>query len=88
MLKTNAGEIIGTAAPVALAPEAVSVETAARLVELGRSTLYKALHPDPGYRDGLPHLASVKVGNARRIRVPTLRAWLSALETTTSSEVV
>lgn len=84
MLKTRSGDIIGSSPPQV---EAVSVETAARLAELGRSTLYKALHPDPKKREGLPFLASLKVGKSRRVRVPALRAWLLELEATASRHV-
>lgn len=60
--------------------EAVPVGEAARMAGFGRSTLYIAMDPDPSKRGRLPFLASLKLGKARRIRVPTLRAWLEELE--------
>lgn len=86
MLKTKRGAIIGTASPTAFMAEAISVETAAGLADLGRSTLYKALHPHPGRRDGLPFLPSLKIGKTRRIRVEALRNWLAELEAASASE--
>lgn len=90
MLKTKAGKTLGTAPPLSLLPadappvEAVSVDDAARMAHLGRTTLYKAMHPDPKYRAGLPFLPSIKIGKARRLRVPTLRSWLAELEAVAS----
>lgn len=60
--------------------EAVSVDDAARVAGVGRTSLYKAMNPDPDRRERFPYLSSIKVGRARRIRLSTLRAWLAALE--------
>lgn len=63
------------------AVEAVSVDKFAEISDLGRSFVYRALHPDPAYRRGLPFLPSVKVGKRRLIRLEAGRQWLTALET-------
>lgn len=60
--------------------EAVSVDDAARVAGVGRTSLYKAMSSDPDRREGFPYLPSIKVGRARRIRLSTLRTWLAALE--------
>jgi hypothetical protein len=77
----------GTASAVALrsdwhpdARDAESVEDTAHKVGLGRSIIYRALHPDPAKRDGLPFLPSLKAGKRRLIRVEARRAWLKQLE--------
>jgi hypothetical protein len=82
MLKTKAGAIIGTPAPAPV--DAESVEETARATGLGRTTIYKAINPDPAKRDGLPFLPSVKVRNRRLIRTEVRRAWLQKLEELTS----
>jgi hypothetical protein len=82
MLKSRAGNIVGTAAPLSLMPaealqvEVVSVDEATHLANIGRTKLYQAMNPDPRYRAGLPFLPSIKIGKARRLRMQTLRAWL------------
>jgi excisionase family DNA binding protein len=51
---------------------AVSVEDAAAIAGVGRTTLYEAL--------GNGTLRSLKVGRRRLIPVPALQAWLAAHE--------
>jgi excisionase family DNA binding protein len=51
---------------------AVSVEDAAAMAGIGRTTLYSAL--------GSGALRSLKIGKRRLIRVEALRAWMSAHE--------
>lgn len=53
---------------------AVSVEEAAAMSGLGRTTIYVAL--------GQGSLRSLKVGKRRLIRVEALKAWMAAHETT------
>jgi hypothetical protein len=60
--------------------DAHSVEETAHHSGVGRSTIYKAINPDPAKRDGLPFLASFTVGRRRLIRTSTRQAWLAALE--------
>ena len=50
----------------------VSVEEAAEMVGLGRSTLYVALTSG--------ELPSMKIGKRRLIRVDALKAWVAAQE--------
>lgn len=50
-----------------------------RLAGFGRTFAYRAMHDDPHYRGKLPHLRSVKLGGARRIRGADYLAWLNAL---------
>jgi excisionase family DNA binding protein len=52
---------------------AVSVEEAAAMSGLGRTTIYLAL--------GEGSLRSLKVGKRRLIRVEALKAWMAAHET-------
>jgi hypothetical protein len=85
MLKTDAGYAVGDVPRMPVRGgevelEALAVDDAARVAGLGRTMLYRALHPDPEYRDGLPFLASIKLGKCRRVRVATLRKWLVELE--------
>ncbi len=85
MFKTSAGETAGNMSRITVRGgdvelEALSVEDAARVAGIGRTVVYRALHRDPSYRDGLPLLRSVKIGKCRRIRVATLRKWLAELE--------
>lgn len=47
---------------------------------LSRGMIYRAMSDDPVKRNGLPYLASLTVGNARRIRGRVYRAWVDALE--------
>ena len=65
-------------------PEAESVGDFAQRANLGRTLIYRALSSDPDYRGPIPHLPSLKVGRARRIRLETGRAWLRELEAQTS----
>ena len=51
-------------------PLAVSIPEAARLIGVGRSTIYKAMT-----KDGLP---SVKLGKRRLIQVDALRRWITS----------
>jgi hypothetical protein len=94
LLKSKAGDILGTAAPLSLMPadalqvEAVSVDDATYVANIGRTKLYQAMHPDPKYRAGLPFLPSIRIGKARRIRVATLRTWLAELEAISSEQSV
>ena len=60
--------------------EALTVDDTARVAGICRTMVYRAMSPDPGYRNGLPFLASIKLGKCRRVRLPTLRAWLAELE--------
>jgi hypothetical protein len=60
--------------------DAESPAEAAQRSNLGRSTIYKAINPDPAKRDGLPFLRSFKVGRRRLILTATRRAWLAELE--------
>lgn len=55
-----------------LAPEAISVEDAAKISGLGRTTVYAAISTGA--------LPSVKFGKRRLVRVAALRAWLQQLE--------
>ena len=57
------------------APEAVSIEEAARIAGLGRSTIYEHL---TGARE--PKLPSVKMGRRRLIRRDAIRQWLATME--------
>jgi hypothetical protein len=87
MLKTSAGDIIGNVPRIPVRGgeielDGLTVEDAARVAGFSRTFLYQALNPDPECRNGLPYLASLKAGKARRIRLPTLRQWLAALEQT------
>jgi hypothetical protein len=79
MLKTKAGDIIGTG-PAQAQVDAESVDQTAKATGLGRTTIYKALNPDPAKREGLPFLPSMKVRKRRLIRTETRRAWLKQLE--------
>ena len=56
-----------------LQPIAVSPNEAARLVGIGRTTLYAALATGA--------LRSAKIGKRRLITIDALRQWLSACET-------
>ena len=56
----------------------VSVEDAAAMVGIGRTTLYAAL--------GNGSLPSLKIGNRRLIRVDALRAWIAAHEAATDMD--
>ena len=60
--------------------EVLTVDDTARVAGICRTTVYRAMNPDPRYRNGLPFLASIKLGKCRRIRVATLRDWLAELE--------
>lgn len=59
--------------------EAVPVEVFAKLTSLSRSLVYRAFSTDPAERRGMPHLPSVKVGKARRVRLEDGRAWLRSM---------
>jgi hypothetical protein len=61
--------------------EVVKVEEFAAITGLGRTFLYRAMHPDPAYRRGLPLLPSIRAGGrCRRIRLESGRAWLAEME--------
>lgn len=55
-------------------PEAVSIEEAARLAGVGRSTIYEHL---TGARE--PRLESFKVGKRRLVRRAAVTRWLATL---------
>lgn len=61
-------------------PDAESIEDTARALGVGRSFVYRAIHPDPAVRDGLPFLPSIKAGKRRLVRIEARRAWLAELE--------
>lgn len=56
----------------------VSVEDAAAMVGIGRTTLYAAL--------GNGSLPSLKIGNRRLIRIEALKAWIAAHEATSGTD--
>jgi excisionase family DNA binding protein len=58
--------------PATLAPEAIDVDGACRLLGIGRSKLYRMI------RAG--ELPSVKLGDRRLLRLETVRALLAGLE--------
>ena len=85
MLKTSAGDITGHVPRIPVRGgevglEALTVDDTARVAGICRTMVYRAMNPDPRYPNGLPFLASIKLGKCRRIRVPTLREWLAELE--------
>ena len=71
------GSIVTTGAT--LAPEAIDVDGACRLLGIGRSTLYRMI------RAG--ELPSVKLGDRRLLRLETVRALLAGLERVDTIEV-
>ena len=58
----------------------MTVEEVVAAARLGRSTVFKAMNPNPAYRAGIPFLPSVRIGRARRSRAAAFQAWLAALE--------
>jgi hypothetical protein len=66
---------VGKIHPDALYP----ITEICRIGRFGRTFAYRAMHDDPRYRGKLPHLRSVKLGGARRIRGADYLAWLDAL---------
>ena len=85
MLKTSASNTIRNVSRIPVRGgevglEALTVDDAARVAGICRTMVYRAMNPDPEYHNGLPFLASIKLGKCRRIRVPTLREWLAELE--------
>ena len=79
MLKTKAGEMIGTQVdPVwkilgsQVEPLSVDVATACKITGLGRSKLYELL--------GADEIRSIKCGKRRLIPMAALREWLARLE--------
>ena len=71
------GSIVTTGAT--LAPEAIDVDGACRLLGIGRSKLYRMI------RAG--ELPSVKLGDRRLLRLETVRALLAGLERVDTIEV-
>jgi hypothetical protein len=62
------------------ARDAESIYEAAHNSNLGRSTICKAISPDPRKRGNLPFLPSIKIGHRRIILRATRLAWLKQLE--------
>lgn len=56
--------------PQSIQPLLIRIEEAARLLSLGRSTIYEMI-----YKGELP---SVECGTARRIPLDALKAWVEA----------
>jgi hypothetical protein len=61
-------------------PLSVRLEVFAKQNDLGRTLIFRAAHPDPAYRAGLPFLPTLKVGRLRRVRLEAGRRWLAELE--------
>jgi hypothetical protein len=59
---------------------AYSILDTCAALNLGRSSVFKMLNPDPVKREGLPYLRSYKVGKARRIPPSAVREVARELE--------
>lgn len=58
----------------------LSVDEVCGRLSIGRTVLFRAMHPDAGYRRGLPRLRSVTLGGRRLVPSEALREFIAQLE--------